>query len=453
MGSPVGEPVTTASSSGLPRTTSACCGERPDDRRGLGVAPQPTTEVDVEADRQARAPGQLDRLADRIVGRGGERRRDPGDVQPASAGEEAVGRRPVHVHHREPRAGRAGPSVDDLRRPEDAPLAQHQAGRRLVVDDEVADIHALAAQLPDDRGAEPVTADPADVRDRVAEPRQPDRDVRLGAGDVALERGRLGERAGCRGDQRDQALAERDDVGGHQRRASRADATASTTWRARRVTPFATPSPTSQLPRPTATAPAAMNDPAVSAVTPPVGMSGMSGNGPQALPDERRPERRGGEELHRGRAGPPRGEDLGRGGGARECRDAPRGRPADQLGVGRRHHEEGRTGVHGEPGVLDAQHGPGADRDTRAGAGDGLDGPERDGLRLVEGDLERVDATLRPRASATAGAVSAESRRAMATTPPARRPRGDLGSGGLGRHPDSVASGRGDGACAIRRAA
>src|SRR6185436_3337040 len=135
-------------------------------------------------------------------------------------------------------------------------------------------------QLPDDHGPEPVAADAADVRDRAPEPREPDRDVGLRAGDVAFEGGRIGERPRCRGDQRDQALTERDDLG-HQRPVSRADATASTTWRARRVTPSATPSPTSQLPRPTATAPAVMNDPAVSAVTPTVGTSGMSGNGPR----------------------------------------------------------------------------------------------------------------------------------------------------------------------------
>src|SRR6476660_2993854 len=47
--------------------------------------------------------------------------------------------------------------------------------------------------------------------------------------------------------------------------------------------PIATgsPSPVSQLPIPTAIAPAAMNDGPVSIVTPPVGISGISGNGPR----------------------------------------------------------------------------------------------------------------------------------------------------------------------------
>ena len=49
------------------------------------------------------------------------------------------------------------------------------------------------------------------------------------------------------------------------------------------------------------------------------------------------------------------------------------------------------AGVHRQLCVLDAQHRAGADRDARVRAGDGLDRPERDRLRFVEGDLEGAD--------------------------------------------------------------
>ena len=57
-----------------------------------------------------------------------------------------------------------------------------------------------------------------------------------------------------------------------------ASVTAWTTCRARILTPGGSASPISQLPTPTATAPARMKSAAVSAVTPPLGTSGMSGN-------------------------------------------------------------------------------------------------------------------------------------------------------------------------------
>ena len=57
-------------------------------------------------------------------------------------------------------------------------------------------------------------------------------------------------------------------------------ATASVTCFARSLTPSGSPSPMSQLPMPTATPPALIHSPAVSAETPPVGTSGIDGNGP-----------------------------------------------------------------------------------------------------------------------------------------------------------------------------
>ena len=61
----------------------------------------------------------------------------------------------------------------------------------------------------------------------------------------------------------------------------RAAATAATSSAARASTSAGSPLPVSQLPMPTATAPAAMKAGAVSAVTPPVGTSGISRSGPR----------------------------------------------------------------------------------------------------------------------------------------------------------------------------
>ena len=145
----------------------------------------------------------------------------------------------------------------------------------------------------------------------------------------------LGQRAGLRGDERDQALPER-----HDRRRSRASG-ARVARPARRAA-----SRIDHLPRPCRHAGRRrrrrrascrgrrrrrrplMNAPAFSAVTPPVGMSGMSGNGPWSSRTNDGPERRGGEDLDRRRAGPPCGEDLGGGRRAGERRDAPAGGPA-----------------------------------------------------------------------------------------------------------------------------
>ena len=84
-------------------------------------------------------------------------------------------------------AARAGPMVDDLGRTDRAPLADHHAGAGVGVDGELPDVHALAAQSTDDGRPEPVRAHASYQRDRVAESSKPDRDVRLGAGDVPLE--------------------------------------------------------------------------------------------------------------------------------------------------------------------------------------------------------------------------------------------------------------------------
>ncbi|MEZ4596792.1 MAG: hypothetical protein R3C32_08085 [Chloroflexota bacterium] len=114
--------------------------------------------------------------------------------------------------------------------------------------------------------------------------------------------------------------------------------------------------PTSQLPTPTATAPASMSARALSAVTPPVGISGMSGNGPRS---SRRSEG-------------PRPRTLG----TASIADAPAhavstsvGESApgntgtscsaahpDDVHVRDRHHQEGRAGIDGGRGARDVEH-------------------------------------------------------------------------------------------------
>ena len=113
-------------------------------------------------------------------------------MEPAGALEGAARGRPVHVRGGQPRAGRTAPGVDDLGRSEDAPFAEHQPGRRVGVRRQVRAADALAEQAAPDRVAEPVGTDPADERHLMTEPREPDRDVRLGARDEAVEGGRLG---------------------------------------------------------------------------------------------------------------------------------------------------------------------------------------------------------------------------------------------------------------------
>ena len=188
--------------------------------------------------------------------------------------------RPLDLGGGQARARRSAPGVDDLGRAEHSPFPKHQPGRGVRIDREVRDVDALAPEAARDRLAEAVGTDPADEGDRMTEPRESDRDVRLGAHDEALEGGRLGQRAGGGRHERDEALPEGDDLG-HRLAPCLAwrDGRNDRGWHVPGSRPAA-PSPSSQPPIPTATAPAAMNAGAVSTVTPPVGTSGISGNGP-----------------------------------------------------------------------------------------------------------------------------------------------------------------------------
>ena len=133
-------------------------------------------------------------------------------MEPPGALEEPAVDRPVDVVRRESGGGRLGTVVQDLGRTKGTPLADDHAGPRIGIDGQIGDVDAFAAQSPDDGRPESVGTHATDERDRVAESGKADRDVRLGAGDVALEGGRLrqrtwGHRHECR-----EAFAERHDL-------------------------------------------------------------------------------------------------------------------------------------------------------------------------------------------------------------------------------------------------
>ena len=294
-------------------------------------------------------------------------------------------------------------------------------GGRARVDGQVADIDALGAQATDDGDAEPVAPDATDVRDRLAEPGEPDRDVRLGAGDVALEGGGLGERARLLGDERDQALPEGHDRGGHRGTPGVRGAAAAGTSVRDDLDDLSRPrrhagrlavadQPAAQA---DGEAPAAMNAPAFSAVTPPVGTSGMSGNGPRSSRTKDGPSDEAGKTLMA--AAPARhaartSVGVAAPGNAGMPRSAAQATSSGSVwGITRNVAPASTAALR----RLDRQHRPGADRQTRAPSrprsprrGDGLDRAQRVGLRLVEGDLEGADAARRRAPRATRGADS-----------------------------------------------
>ena len=186
--------------------------QRPEHLGGLRVGPQPPTQVDVERDREVVRLGPIDGLEDRLPARRGERRRDAREMEEPGTGEQPISLRGVHVLGTEARAGRSGTVVHDLRRPGAAPLADHQAGPRVRLRAQPADVHAVAAEASHDRRPEAVVADPADERGGVAEAGEADGDVRLRPRHVAVEGAHLGQRSGRGGDERDEALAERHDL-------------------------------------------------------------------------------------------------------------------------------------------------------------------------------------------------------------------------------------------------
>ena len=187
-------------------------GQLAEDRGRLGLGPQPAAQVDVEADRDAGRASGRDCQLDGLPARCRQRRGDPAEMEPAGGAEDPAALGLPDVVGTEARTGRRRPGVVDLRRTQRPPFANHEAGRADRVHDQPLDVDALAAQCPDDPPAEPVVADPADEGDPPAQPGQADRHVRLGAGGIRPERRRGGQRSELAGHERDQALAQGDDL-------------------------------------------------------------------------------------------------------------------------------------------------------------------------------------------------------------------------------------------------
>ena len=112
--------------------------ERAQDRGGRIVRPEAAAQVDVEADRQAGRRGGLDGALGRGVGVGGEGGGDARQVEPAGAVVHVRRHRALDVRLGQARACRVAPRVDDVGGPDHAALAEHQAGRGVRIDRQVA---------------------------------------------------------------------------------------------------------------------------------------------------------------------------------------------------------------------------------------------------------------------------------------------------------------------------
>src|ERR1041385_963605 len=138
--------------------------------------------------------------------------------------------------------------------------------------------HAFTPQRLEARIAEGIVGNPGDVVACDAEMREADGNIRLRAAETGLESRRSEQALLARGGKPQQELAERD--GFH----ARARATLATSARARAVSSAApggasSGAETRALPRLTAAAPARIQSPAFSSVTPPDGINRTEGRG------------------------------------------------------------------------------------------------------------------------------------------------------------------------------
>src|SRR5262249_52432826 len=147
------------------------------------------------------------------------------------------------------------------------------------------DVHALAAEHPNGCIANSVCGQPRHEVATEAEVGQAYGDVRFPSAECGVNKRRLEQALVSRGAQAKQDLAEGDRLLAHHRspRAARralvSRRACSATWA---KSPRATAAGSTRLPpTPTATAPAARNAPAFSAVTPPVGTRRSCGSGPR----------------------------------------------------------------------------------------------------------------------------------------------------------------------------
>ena len=189
--SPDRRPTMTASSSGLPRTTST------------PVASSRRTGAASTSDHSRRR-----RLTSRLTCNPASRARsraliaaadavgDKAGVMPVRwshlrAVEDAIAGGAVHVVRAQAGACRTGAVVDDSGRAQRATFAEHHAGRRVGIDREVVDVDAFATQPPQDGGPEAVRRRRGrcrrpSVRVERARPRRSPRRRRCGARRTSL---------------------------------------------------------------------------------------------------------------------------------------------------------------------------------------------------------------------------------------------------------------------------
>ena len=208
----------------------------------------------------------------------------------------------------------------------------------------------------------------------------------------------------------------------------RAAATAETTAAARSRIPAGPPSPSSQPPIPTATAPAAMNAGAVSRVTPPVGTSGMSGNGPRNSRTNAGPAEDAGKSLT---AAAPARQAARTSVGVAQPGSVGMPRPAAQAT-----RSASRCGMTRKvaPASI-ARRAASIDRTVPAPISSPSAGPTRAAASIARrasasGSLSVSSKARTPpptRASATAGTAAADTCRPIATTPALANPAGIAG--------------------------
>src|SRR5262249_38763805 len=244
--------------------------------RGLRLRrrPQLPAIVQVDAHARARAARRGDRGRSRRRRLLAERRRNPRHVKPPCAFHDRI---PVDAVRRQLADGRMRAIVDDRRG------ALARAGLRIVDPDAVAATNdvigpdAFCPKRADGGVADGVFREPRDVVAIETELREADGDVRFAAPERRREDRRLKQPLEPGRAQAKHDLAERD--GFH-----RAAATLATSVRA--LTAIVSKSPrsialvsTRAEPTPTAAAPALIQSPAFSSVTPPVGISFTCGSG------------------------------------------------------------------------------------------------------------------------------------------------------------------------------
>jgi hypothetical protein len=184
----------------------APAGQVPQLRGGPLRGPQRGAVVYVQRHRHAGAAGGLGGGAHRGPGGGAERRGDAGQVQHPRRADAGL----VQVAGLQAGAGAAAPVVDDAGELGGAVLLDHQPGRRVRVQDGGVHVDPLGPEPAEHELAQLVRADPAHPGGGVVQAADPDRHVRLGAGDAHPHGGGVPQRTDPVAGEQRHGLAEGD---------------------------------------------------------------------------------------------------------------------------------------------------------------------------------------------------------------------------------------------------